>query len=79
MNTTTINNNVYSVRCLTRGEVRTIEAAPADDQPDLLVGLTLTEAIELDALPMPDFMELVAYAIKINGLDGAAIANAKKN
>jgi hypothetical protein len=68
-----------SVRCLTRGEVRKIESLDGAEQTDLMVLLTLNRQVSIDDLPMPEYMETLAWAMRVNGLDGSAIANAKKN
>ena len=79
MTTETINGNKYDLKPLTRGQVRAIEAEAGSGQTDMLVQLTVDESIAIDDLPMPDFVEIVAWAIKTNGLDGSAIEGAKKN
>lgn len=77
--TKTINGTDYELRPLTRGMVRNIELAAADQQTDLLVEETLVQQVDVDDLPMPDYVAIIEWATKTNGLDGAAIADAKKN
>lgn len=75
----TINDGSYSVRGLTRGEVRRIGELEGEEQSDELVRLTLAIGVDIDDIPMRDFMDLVAWAIEYNGLDKSAVPNAKKN
>jgi hypothetical protein len=37
------------------------------------------ESYVIDALPMPDYVEIAKWAVATNGLDGSAIDAAKKN
>lgn len=67
------------VRFLTRGEVREIEKLPSAEQTDRVVELTLGRGTPIDDLEMPQYMELLTWAIENNGLDGSAIKSAKKN
>lgn len=75
-----INGSTYQARVLTRGQVREITALEGEEQSDKLVALTLSKSLDdLDGIPMPNYVELIQWAISKNGLDGDAIAAAKKN
>lgn len=76
---TTINGTNYQTRALTRGQVREITALAGEEQSDRMVELTLGGVYAIDSMPMPDYVAIVQWAIAANGLDGNAIAAAKKN
>ncbi len=77
-----INEKEYELKTLTRGQVRQIEDAEdltPGQESDMLVQLTMGESYVIDALPMPDYVEIAKWAVATNGLDGSAIDAAKKN
>ena len=76
-----INENEYELKTLTRGEVREIENAELSpsEESDKLVQMTMGASYVIDALPMPDYVEIAKWAVATNGLDPSAIVEAKKN
>lgn len=75
---TKINGTTYELHPLTRGAVRLIGELKGEEQLDAMVRMSL-DIVDVDQLPMADFMQLVDAAIKYNCLDQNAIKDAKKN
>ncbi len=75
---TTIGNTVYTLKPLSRGDVRTITALDGEEQLDELIKLSL-DRTDVDEIPMADFMKLVKEATAFNGLDDSDVTAKKKS
>lgn len=72
-----IDNTVYRLQSLTRGQVRTVSSIEnLQDQADELVKLSITD-IDVDDIDMADYQTLVEEIISFNGLDQDSVSKKK--